>query len=449
MEMETAENLEEPEHGWRLVEVRFDGLLGNEKQLVLNLDPDGTILTGQNGSGKSTILRAIDCAQAEETWREFAELPLDAMALKFEDGFEVRFERGAKGVVLKGGVSGTETWEASTAPRDFEFNPESQLAAYFAAVTRHQRPPAKWMFSPDGDKTERLPWLSQLVERLNVKLVRAGRLERLESVDLSADLEASPGSSLSTPKSAVDLIPTNLRERIKTASASYTRTTPQLFKDLRNSVIEELRPTQGPATDPDTAAKEPNLEQSVQKLRDEVVSKSKSLAELGILEAAHTSINEDVYDPGKDGDDALVVLKAIYEAELSALEKLEDLRLRVTQFRQFANERFSGKEVVIDREEGFKVVLPSGEDIRPSGLSSGEQHLLVLAYDLLFVTPSGSLVLIDEPELSLHVAWLRNLFTAFLDISDQRDLQFIIATHSPTILSGYGDRIQSIDELLT
>ena len=46
--------------------------------------------------------------------------------------------------------------------------------------------------------------------------------------------------------------------------------------------------------------------------------------------------------------------------------------------------------------------LDSGQVIRPSQLSSGEQQLLALAYELLFGSEPETAVLLDEPELSLH-----------------------------------------------
>jgi predicted ATPase len=53
--------------------------------------------------------------------------------------------------------------------------------------------------------------------------------------------------------------------------------------------------------------------------------------------------------------------------------------------------------------------------------------------------------LLDEPELSLHVAWLKGLMSAFLDMGANRGLQFLVATHSPSVLGGHRDLERSLD----
>ena len=77
-------------------------------------------------------------------------------------------------------------------------------------------------------------------------------------------------------------------------------------------------------------------------------------------------------------------------------------------------------------------------------LSSGEQHQLVLLYDLLFDTKSDSLVMIDEPELSLHVEWQREMLSDLQQMADLSQFSVLLATHSPQII---GDRLDLTVEL--
>ena len=41
----------------------------------------------------------------------------------------------------------------------------------------------------------------------------------------------------------------------------------------------------------------------------------------------------------------------------------------------------------------------------PMYLSSGELHLFIIFYEIIFNTYKNSLILIDEPELSFHISW--------------------------------------------
>jgi predicted ATPase len=77
----------------------------------------------------------------------------------------------------------------------------------------------------------------------------------------------------------------------------------------------------------------------------------------------------------------------------------------------------------------------SDEGIDVADTSSGQQQLLCTLFGLATAIKSGSLVLIDEPELSLHPQWqsdfARNLDSILEHVSD---CHVIIATHSPLIV---------------
>lgn len=70
-------------------------------------------------------------------------------------------------------------------------------------------------------------------------------------------------------------------------------------------------------------------------------------------------------------------------------------------------------------------------------LSSGEQHIVLMNYDILFDVEDEALVLIDEPELSLHLEWQGQFMENLNELVDVRkDLQYVICTHAPEMF-GY------------
>ncbi len=85
------------------------------------------------------------------------------------------------------------------------------------------------------------------------------------------------------------------------------------------------------------------------------------------------------------------------------------------------------------------VLAQDGINLSLDTLSSGEKHLLVMFYKLLFQTEKGSVVLIDEPEISLHVSWQQKIGAVLTDICRLRDLQVLVATHSPQIIHDMWD----------
>ncbi|HEY4033298.1 MAG TPA: AAA family ATPase, partial [Ktedonobacteraceae bacterium] len=79
-------------------------------------------------------------------------------------------------------------------------------------------------------------------------------------------------------------------------------------------------------------------------------------------------------------------------------------------------------------------------------LSSGEQHELVLFYELLFKVAPGSLILIDEPELSLHIVWQKQFLQDVQKVTQLSDIDILIATHAPSIIHNRWDLTVGLEE---
>ncbi len=73
-----------------------------------------------------------------------------------------------------------------------------------------------------------------------------------------------------------------------------------------------------------------------------------------------------------------------------------------------------------------------GKEFDITGLSSGEKQLFLRALSLKFLEVNNSVILIDEPEISLHPEWQRKIIDVYESIGENN--QFIIATHSPHII---------------
>lgn len=120
------------------------------------------------------------------------------------------------------------------------------------------------------------------------------------------------------------------------------------------------------------------------------------------------------------------------------LAVFDGIRHRVALFVDIINRRFTYKRCQLSKE-GLAVTAPDGRDIPLANLSSGEQHEIVLLYELLFETASGTLVMIDEPELSLHVAWQIEWLRDLERIVEVTGIDVLVATHSPQIINDRWD----------
>ncbi|EDN70705.1 excinuclease ATPase subunit [Beggiatoa sp. PS] len=94
----------------------------------------------------------------------------------------------------------------------------------------------------------------------------------------------------------------------------------------------------------------------------------------------------------------------------------------------------------VDKQQGFIFrSTMTGKQIPTTGLSSGEQHELVLFYELLFKTQDNALILIDEPEISLHISWLNKFIEDLKKVIERGKMDILIATHSPDIIGNHWD----------
>lgn len=119
---------------------------------------------------------------------------------------------------------------------------------------------------------------------------------------------------------------------------------------------------------------------------------------------------------------------AKYQVFESIIDKLE-------LYERIVNEKLAFKKMYLSSSEGIVVKTDEGEPLLLSDLSSGEQEILVLFYKLIFES-DVNLLLIDEPEISLHIAWQKELMENLKSIVNlKKNIQVIIATHSPQIIS--------------
>lgn len=102
--------------------------------------------------------------------------------------------------------------------------------------------------------------------------------------------------------------------------------------------------------------------------------------------------------------------------------------------------------------KGKKEVLfkRNGKKIRIDDLSTGEKQIVIRGGYLLRYLNNiqGSIILMDEPELSLHPDWQKKIIQfykkLFIDTQGKQTSQIFIATHSPFIInnsSRYNDKV--------
>ena len=140
-------------------------------------------------------------------------------------------------------------------------------------------------------------------------------------------------------------------------------------------------------------------------------------------------------------------LKIYFEDFNNKYKVYEELINRLDLYVSIINSRLTFKRIKISREEGIEVISDNEKKLKLSDLSSGEKQEIVLFYQLIFETPNRSLLLIDEPEISLHIIWQKIFMDDLQKVVNLKNLNVIVATHSAQIINNYWDNQIDLGEL--
>ncbi len=228
-------------------------------------------------------------------------------------------------------------------------------------------------------------------------------------------------------KNAVEVYAQELAEHIETKLAEYAARSQSLDRTFPKRLLEQNTAPQ--LTDDELREKLAELEKN--RLR---------FIAAGLLDASEDM--SEIPEQIREGDieqDTKGVLAVYVQDVAQKLGVLDDIADKIDLFQNTVNKRFLYKKMKISQKSGFSFTDFQGNSLDSTDLSSGEQHELIMLYEFLFKAEPGTLFLIDEPEISLHVAWQSEFLKDLQAISASTDIDFLIATHSPDIISNRWD----------
>lgn len=108
----------------------------------------------------------------------------------------------------------------------------------------------------------------------------------------------------------------------------------------------------------------------------------------------------------------------------------------------------TGKKTSIDPYSNKLIFKRKETVIQLNDLSSGEKQILLILFRVFLMEQQDCLLLMDEPEISLHIEWQYQLIKVIRELNPH--CQLILSTHSPSIFGkGWGNRLTFIEDLLT
>lgn len=180
------------------------------------------------------------------------------------------------------------------------------------------------------------------------------------------------------------------------------------------------------------------------------------LSDLGLL--TETEATDTIISDIDEKDKTMISVLHLYVKDSwQKLHHYDVLYKKLSLLKDIINSHFQHKVFSVDSSRGF-VIMPlktdtnsnitnvekAEKEIEVSMLSSGEQNELVLFYELLFKCDDKDLILIDEPEISLHLDWLQKMIGDLVRITATNRASLLIATHSPDFVGDNYELVQNL-----
>jgi predicted ATP-binding protein involved in virulence len=150
-------------------------------------------------------------------------------------------------------------------------------------------------------------------------------------------------------------------------------------------------------------------------------------------------IKGDVEEIQKEFDEELKLYissaEGLQEKLLEKNRNIDKIYQNRDLFKDKINELFqdTDKHITLDENNSIVFQLDDKSYLTPYQLSSGEKQMLIIMLNIMLLENKPTILLMDEPEISLHVEWQRVFIEMLLALNP--NLQIIIATHSPAIVS--------------
>ena len=261
-------------------------------------------------------------------------------------------------------------------------------------------------------------WFRDLIRTCEVNLIGTDRLQSSTAAD------PSYGRSNSGFTPTVARYSQELAQRIESTLANYAKMSQSLERTFPVRLM-------------DLSADSAMTKEEIKNKLNDFELRREQLTETGLLDP--NSIGDSLTQ-NPTIDDARVPILSVFVGDTEKkLEVLDELSRKIDLFRSVINSRFQHKHMKISKEKGFFFVTDNDQPLDATKLSSGEQHEVIMLFELLFHVKPDALVLMDEPEISLHVVWQQQFLKDLLKMTALSHFDVLLATHSPLIIDDRWD----------
>jgi predicted ATP-binding protein involved in virulence len=407
------------------------------------LDNDGlTIIHGPNGVGKTAVLK---CLKFILDWDlvSLSKIPFRLCRIEMESGLIITAERQAnskdnKAENFTGAVA--VTFLRPDGSTEFVQGLDTKMLEFSESVAESKPWLSKirkglWRDMRDGTYVEANEVIAEYLPGMKKKKKQNSAFFDSFRNSLSVkiiDTHRLSGLTTETNNGAKVLeCVTDMIKQIKIVNAEYAKRAQELDQTFPHRLIMESQ----------TAYSTSEVKNRLVRFE----ARQAQLSTIGLLASLEGPVLPSDIDALSDAK--LEAISLFVQDSEKKLDSFNELAIRCSALLKLIENKFTNKKLAIRKDEGL-VVLDSfnSSPIPIDALSSGEQHEIVITYELLFKTPANTLLLIDEPEISLHVAWQKTFIEDLKYMSNIVGFDALVATHSPFIVGDHYEIMQALDD---
>lgn len=398
-----------------LREFRIFGLFGGSPITIKFPDPiasDGpaiVILSGSNGIGKTTILRMIG-GMLQLDFDEFRRVPFHSAELEFSSSqvVEVKWIVGSDRPVF---VSFEELSMGLVSDReqaDYNSSEQAMINTFRERVLPLTRGIKYDLLELDRSSLQRLSVSEEYIEHSSGRIIRKSKGE--------------------------DSLAVRVRNFLRDAQVNHRRFFRSEELDVLPKLLDRLTENHDAVT----------VESLVERLAS-IRIKIPEYERLGLYidDEQLSALSALIGSERRWSAPQLALIETYVETQEGIQKARELIANRLIQFEAIMQSFLIGKSVTVNRRTGLRIEA-RGTILKESQLSSGEYHFLFMMVTALLCQRIGTIIAIDEPELSLHISWQRKLISALSRCAAGASPLFLFATHSLAIAAEHPESVNRL-----
>ena len=383
-----------------IVDFTIEGLAGRSQPITLKMDRHINVIFGLNGCGKTSLLKILHSAMSNDATM-LARVPFSAASVSI---YSLNWKRTFTRRISRSVVSR----QSPTVEEASELRVDESGAIVQAQRGRRI---LRWKTTPEVETAGTTNWQHRYLPTSRLLL---GGFEQARF--FHADPSMAPV--------AEDRIDMFFAESMKQLWTRYTST---LLGRIRTAQDAGLASILKAVVAPPTRSRQDPLSrldshQAYDRMK-KFVSRQGSPSLLS---------DESQFKKRYEADNTL--RRVVWDIDKIESE-IEEAGAPRSQLEQLIGELFSGGKKLLLSDNAIEIRTSDGTDIGTASLSSGEKHLLMLLVETLLSGESS--IVVDEPEISMHVDWQKRIVEIMRLLSPKA--QIIIATHSPEVMAGVDD----------